>query len=133
MLHTLRENYNNSHIQITSEFQKDINWFLTFLPQFTKVTFLDKRPIQATIDLDVCLTGIGACYENAVYAYKFLVVPSHYPIVHLEMINILVALRLWGNIWKNKKVIVKCDNQAVSSVLNTGKSRDPIFVLLLET
>ena len=40
------------------------------------------------------------------------------------MINILVALHVWGACWKHKKIIIKCDNQAVVSVLNTGKSKD---------
>ena len=85
---------------------------------------MDKRPIQATIELDACLTGIGACFQDAVYAYKFTSVPQTFSIVHLEMINILVALRLWGHCWKSKKIIIKCDNQAVVSVLNTGKAKD---------
>ena len=89
------------------------------------MTFIDKRPVQATIELDACLNGIGAHYDNAVYAYKFTGLPQTYSIVHLEMINIPVALRVWGSCWANKKIIIKCDNQAVVSVLNTGKSRDP--------
>ena len=67
MLYTLWENYNN-HIHVTPEFKKDINWFLTFLPQFSGITFVDKRPIQATIEFDACLTSIGfLVYNKKVY------------------------------------------------------------------
>ena len=48
-------------------------------------------------------------------------------IVHLEMINILLTLRVWGKAWKDSKVIIKCDNQAVVSVLTSGKSRDMLL------
>ena len=49
---------------------------------------------------------------------------ENYSIVHLEMLNILVALRVWAKQWSNKKILLKCDNQAVVSVLNSGKSQD---------
>ena len=73
MLHT-----NSQTMVITAEFKKDINWFLTFLPHFNGVTFMDKRPIQVTVELDACLTGIRARYDNAVYAYTFIGVPQSY-------------------------------------------------------
>ena len=50
-----------------------------------------------------------------------------FTIVHLEMINILVALRLFGNTWKGNRVHIKCDNEAVVSVLRTGKARNPFL------
>ena len=40
------------------------------------------------------------------------------------MINILVALKVWHLQWTGRRVLIHCDNQAVVSVLNTGKSRD---------
>ena len=50
-----------------------------------------------------------------------------FQIVHLEMLNNLVALRVWGSQWCNKRISIACDNQAVVHVLNSGKTRD--FVL----
>ena len=43
------------------------------------------------------------------------------------MINILLALCLFHNQWTSKKVPIHCDNQAVVTVLNTGKTRDPFL------
>ena len=40
------------------------------------------------------------------------------------MLNILVALRVWCNQWKTNKILLKCNNQAVVSVLNSGKTQD---------
>ena len=40
------------------------------------------------------------------------------------MINILVAQKVWHNQWSGCKVLIKCDNQAVVSVLTTGKMCD---------
>ena len=51
----------------------------------------------------------------------------NWTIVHLEMINILLVLHLFHNQWTSKKVLIHCDNQAVVTVLNTGKMRDPFL------
>ena len=40
------------------------------------------------------------------------------------MLNILVAVRVWKQNWENKRVLLKCDNQAVVSVLNSEKTQD---------
>ena len=40
------------------------------------------------------------------------------------MINIIVALRLWGSDWSHQKVILKTDNMAVVNIYNSGYTRD---------
>ena len=40
------------------------------------------------------------------------------------MLNILVAIRTWTSQWLGKVVKIFCDNAAVVSVLNSGKTRD---------
>ena len=48
-------------------------------------------------------------------------------IVHWEMINILIALRLWGRHWVHSSIEIFCDNLAVVQVITSGKPRDPIL------
>ena len=45
-------------------------------------------------------------------------------IVHLEMLNILVALRVCNQCWAKSRVRIACDNEAVVHVLNSGRTRD---------
>ena len=40
------------------------------------------------------------------------------------MFNILVAIRVWASEWQSKNIEIFCDNEAVVTVLNTGKTRD---------
>ena len=59
-------------------------------------------------------------------------------IVHLEMINILVAIRTWATLWQGKNIRIHCGNQAVVSVMTTGKTRDALLAaiarnILMET
>ena len=48
-------------------------------------------------------------------------------IVHLEMINILVATKLFKNIWSGYKILVQCDNEAVVSVLLAGETQETLL------
>ena len=52
-------------------------------------------------------------------------------IVHLEMLNLLIALRLWAQQWSHSRVRFFCDNSAVVQVVRTGKTRDNMLSLCL--
>ena len=84
----------------------------------------DRRPVTDIAYLDASLTGLGACFNNLVYTLPIPAGFNNYTIVHLEMINVLVALKLWAQSWANKRVRLYCDNQAVVQVLSTGNTRD---------
>ena len=46
------------------------------------------------------------------------------------MLNIWVALQVWAPNWMAKTVEIHCDNAAVVSVLETGRTKDPILVAI---
>ena len=80
-----------------------------------------------TLELDACLTGLGGCWGNFVF---HLTIPQGYldmRIVHLEMANILVAIKTFAKAWNSKKVLIKCDNQVVADVLRSGRAKDPFL------
>ena len=76
------------------------------------------------IQLDTSLQGLGARWGSQVYSIPVPLGYENMSIVHLEMLNILVAIRVWGPQWSGKAIRVACDNQAVVMVLNSGKTRD---------
>ena len=49
----------------------------------------------------------------------------NWSIVQLEMVNILLAVKLFQAQWAGRKILVKCDNEAVVSVLRSGRTKDP--------
>ena len=49
----------------------------------------------------------------------------------LELINLLVAVRLWGYQCKYKRLLIFCDNLATVTVLNTGKCKDKFMLKCL--
>ena len=92
--------------------------------QFIGVVYYDNKPIQAELYLDASLTGMGGIFDNQCYALPIPKNLKNYSIIYLEMINILVALKVWAYQWKDKKIQVKCDNMAVVEVLSSGKTKD---------
>ena len=43
-------------------------------------------------------------------------------ITALEILSMVLCLKLWGRFFKGQRILVLCDNQAVSQVICSGKS-----------
>lgn len=48
-----------------------------------------------------------------------------------ELVPIIIAVVLWGHMWKGGRVIARCDNTAVVAVINSRSSRDSYFMQML--
>ena len=127
MLQLLRDNFENDSIVLTSEFFRDLAWFQTFLKSYNGITIYDIRPLNIRIYLDACLEGLGGCYDNFVYTIPIPKGFNGYNIVHLEMLNVVVALKVWAASWANKCVHIYCDNHAVVDVLTYGNTSDQML------
>ena len=134
MLALFRDKSNKRRIYLTSEFHKDLAWFLVFLPQFNGITYIEKPdiPYNHTLHVDASLTGLGGVWNNQVYATPiFDIYGIELKIVHLEMLNLLIALKLWAHEWSHSVVRFFWDNLAVVQVVRTGKTRDNMLSLCL--
>ena len=127
MLELLRNNYDASTITLTHEFKRDLCWFDKFLAKYNGRSFFDYKPVFGVLELDACLTGLGGRYNSKVYHLPVIKHFQNLGIVHLEMVNILVAVCIFALEWQHKSILVRCDNAAVVQVLNNGKTRDPFL------
>ena len=135
ILQALRSTPNKGKIPLGEDFHKDISWFREFMVTFNGTTKIHDRSTEPIhVYVDACLTGIGGYTNTHVY---FQTIPQCYrmalSIVHFEMMNVMVAFRLWAQAWTNSRVEVHCDNAAVVSVLNSGSSRDPFLAACART
>ena len=124
ILQLLRDNFENTKILLNTEFVRDLAWFNVFLSQFNGVTYYDQKFSRIPIHLDASLTGLGGHFGSMVYSLPIPLGFMDYTIVHLEILNIVVAAKIWVTHWSNQKVQIFCDNMAVVEVLTTGKTRD---------
>ena len=99
MLEVLRNSHNASRLGLNPSFHRDLRWFLTFLPHFNGVVLYDHEKVAFQVHLNACLQGLGGVFHNLVYHVPIPPGFCNLNIVHLEMINILVALKLFCNNW----------------------------------
>ena len=101
MLALLRENPSAKRITLTSEFHMDLNWFLAFLPSFNGITYIKKPEIfyGHSLQIDASLTGLGIWNQEVYTTPIFDLYGFQFKIVHLEMLNLVIALRLWSQKW----------------------------------
>ena len=107
-------------IYLNKDFHADIDWFLQFLPLFNGITFIEKNVVDDTqsLFLDASLTGMGAVWRDRVHATPVREIPGFVlTIVHLEMFNVLLALRIWGQKWSHSSIRIFCDNYSLVQVV----------------
>ena len=80
--------------------------------------------MDSVLDLDACLTSLGGCWDQWVYHLPPHLGYGNYSIVYLEMVNILLGLKGFMYFWQKSKILIRCGNQAVVTVLNTVKTRE---------
>ena len=132
MLDLFRSNAHLRKIHLTPDFYKYIRWFFEFLPSFNGISYISKPNVDhnQSLFLDACLTGMGAVWRNRVYA-----TPIHnyadlkLTILHFEMLNIVIALRIWGHLWQHGSISIRCDNVGMFQVVKANKTRDPFLAL----
>ena len=127
MFQLLRENHLKSKFTLTEDFSKDLSWFNVFLDQFNGTTYYNCQKPEYIVALDASLKALGGVFNEQVYTIQIPKQCDHFKIVHLEALNVLVALKIWGNFWKDKIIEIKCDNLAVVEVLRSGRARDQLL------
>ena len=115
MMELLRSAHMCKKIALTPDFKRDLRWFAKFLPQYNGTSLYDHRPVDVTLELDACLTGFGGRSGDLIYHLPIARGYQNWTIVHLEMVNILLAIRLFKRQWSSRKVLIQCDNGCVGS------------------
>ena len=128
MLDDLRETSHTGHRVLTQQFQQDVQFFLDLLPMFNGRRMMGKQllPYQHQVELDACLSGCGAVAGDQFYAAQFpeSVTEAAHTIAHLELLNVVVAIKMWSDRWSGWTVQIYCDNLNTVCVLQSGRSRD---------
>ena len=89
MLALLRQAENQKN-KISSEFCQDLNWFTKFVPKFNGTAFFIHNYVNQEIELDACLQGMGAIWNNQVYA---TILSAHYTIFQSGSKAIFIKLK----------------------------------------
>ena len=80
-----------------------------------------------TIATDACKEGYGGIAGKEYFRGKFPAEYKEMNIAYLELKAVMVALKHWGHKVQGQYFWIHVDNQAVSTILNTGASRDSML------
>ena len=131
LLEFLRACPDKGSMAIPSEARADLAWVTRYLPTYNGIAMIAPNPTLATcITVDSCLSGAGGHYGKQWFEYTFppWIVRENHCISDLEMLNIVVAVKLWSHLLAGHVVHIRCDNEAAVSVLNTGRGRSPFLL-----
>ena len=128
MLDGLRGARATGTVPVSPQFQQDVGFFLDLLPILNGRRVMGKQvlPYQHQVELDACLSGCGAVAGNQFYTAPFpeFVLDRGHTIAHLELLNIVVAIKVWAERWSGWTVQIYCDNLNSVYVIQSGRSRD---------
>ena len=129
ILEALREAPHKGYTTLSAGFKADLRFFDQLLAEFKGVKIINKAsfPFQDSLELDACLSGCGGCTDSKYYAAPFPphIIAEAHSIAHLEMLNLVVAVKLWATAWAGWSVRVFCDNANTCSAITTAHPRDP--------
>ena len=96
MLQLLRDNIDKKKILIAPELRNDLAWFTSFLSHYNEVAYYEQKCCHVEAHLDACPTGLGGSFESMVYVLPIPKGYMNYNIAQLEILNIVVALKVWA-------------------------------------
>ena len=134
MLELLRSLGREDRIKVSEEFKLDVAWWIKFLPEFNGVGIMwmwhIKQP-DKILASDACLLGMGAVCGTEYIKAQFPCEWIGVNIAYLELLAVVVMCKTWKEKLSGKSIVIKCDNESVCTVLNSGRSRDKILLRLM--
>ena len=112
---------------MTMEARKDIAWWGRCAHQFNGVSllWLHSQPgVDTIIATDAWLVGYGGTFKNQCFRGRFPQGIRGSNIALLEILVVMVAVKIWEQNLTGQYFWIHVDNEAVTSVLNTGACRD---------
>ena len=111
---------------LSQVFFKDIHWFQKSLADFNRVVcFRPAAPITAEWYVDASLFALGGAWGQAAYHLPLPDTLVRSNISFLELLNVLVAIHVWGSKLVGKCIVIYCDNMAAVHTLTHYKITCP--------
>lgn len=122
------------YIRITHGIREDLKMWLEFFSQFNGVCYISESSWLTNSDLQLYTDSAGNANLGcgAILGKQWLVLawPMEWKgcdimrdITFLELVPIVLALYVWSDVLRNKKVVFHCDNLALVTVLNNKTSK----------
>lgn len=130
LLQSLRE-ARTDWIVVDYLLRSDLNWFTQFLEQYNGRSIILTGDCELVIEADSCLTAGGGRMGDKCYHIRYpLEIAQKMHISELELLNCLIAARVFLQHEYNTRVRIICDNSAAVACMSTGRGKDPIMMCI---
>ena len=103
----------------------DMRWWLDFLPSWSLILESHWTP-GITMQLSTDASGTisrGANWSGRWLQGRWTEAQLSMDITWKELYAIVMAVHTWGSLWKRKRILFYCDNQAVVDIWESGFTR----------
>lgn len=114
-------------VTLSCNFMKDLAWFHAFLLE-SKIVFIIHDKVRDPVCLYVdayttrrdSICTRGTCHEEILQCILW----HNYSIWHLEVLNAVVALKLWAPKFQGQLLHLFCDNATTVAIFQPRRGRD---------
>ena len=139
------------YLPVEPELKADLSWWARFLVDYNGKSVLPESewtptsPLGSddagvacwTLATDASKQGFGARwntnYIHGTWSQRQLEIATHdqgINISALELAAIVIATLTWGDQWRGKRILFRCDNEAAVTVINGGSCPNPLMMEL---
>ena len=122
-------------IRLSTQVRQDLVTWLKFLRYYNGVTFFRSLDILESPAInftsDASHKGFGACYGSRWIQAPYPESWQKFHITVLELYPIYVLINMFGHLIRNSNILFHCDNSAVTSIINSQTSKDPIVMSII--
>ena len=129
LITALRDMKDSHFTKVTNSIRADLEWFAQFAAAWNGKAIIPTGPPTRSIQVDACLTGIGA--TDRLRAYAGRIAPDDDPVANIteiEAANVVIALHtLVTELYRGKHILVECDNRPTVFALIHGRAHNKIL------
>ena len=126
-------------LDITHEARADIAWWSQFLPRWNGTARFIEPPWSSADSLDLFTDAAASVGAGAFFHGSWFFIPwpqmvmdnKELHITWMELFPIVVAARLWGRSWSQKRIRFHTDNMAVVDIWYRQSTRVPLVMSLI--
>jgi len=125
------------HVNLSKGARQDVAAWLQFLEQYNGVSAILPEDWQDSARLEFYTDAAGSVGYGAYFAGQWFsgfwpAGTAGFSIAVLELFPIVLGIQVWGAQMCNRKVLILCDNMAVTDVINSQASRCPRIMHLMQ-
>ena len=126
-------------LDLTLEAREDIAWWTYFLPEWNGTARFIDTAWSSADSLELFTDAAASVGAGAYFGGSWFFIPWPQEIkdnkaIHItwmELFPIVVAARIWGSAWSQKRVLFHTDNKAVVDIWYKQSSRVPVIMSLI--